>query len=282
MSHAVDSIASPDGPPPTVLATAEREKFEQSFAENGYFVFRRVVSAERLSSLREAILDAYERARSSGGLFLGGGAISGHLNIYPGQASRFAFETLERRGIVDLVRAMLPEARRSLMRVGGNLNLPGSVAQHYHEDYSPYPRGFFIVNVAVENVDVENGAIELAPGTHGKTYPYWRFALERTHRRGTRVPMDRGDVLVRTSRLWHRGMPNRAATPRPMLAFTLGEDVRPGDPFGFDEGRITFHPNWYRSNFLGRLRERTFVAAPVTYASYRFVKSLLSRQTPEG
>jgi hypothetical protein len=64
-----------------------------------------------------------------------------------------------------------------------------------------------------------------------------------------------------------------------MLAFTFGERVAereaPGDSFAIDGGKIAFHPNWYRPNLAGRLRERTFVTAPITYSAYRFVRSLV-------
>ena len=84
--------------------------------------------------------------------------------------------------------------------------------------------------------------------------------------------MAQGDVLVRKSNLWHRGMPNNSSTARPMLSITFGELSAPAsDPF---EGDITFYPNWYNTSRLGVLRERVFVAAPVSYSAYRFVKSL--------
>ena len=58
----------------------------------------------------------------------------------------------------------------------------------------------------------------------------------------------------------------------PMLSITFGELSAPAsDPF---EGDITFYPNWYNTSRLGVLRERVFVAAPVSYSAYRFVKSL--------
>ena len=41
-------------------------------------------------------------------------------------------------------------------------------------------------------------------------------------------------------------------------------------------GKIEFYENWYRPTRLGRLRERTFVAAPITYDAYRLVDSILA------
>ncbi len=245
-------------------------------AERGYVVFRNMVSKEKLAHLRDHLLAEFERAKTSGGLFSGGGQLSGHLNSFPGEASRFAYDTLRDAGVVDLIRAA---CRRPFEYpgVGCNLNLPGSVEQHYHAD-SQFTHEFFIANVAVVDTDLVNGAIDVLPGTQKKFYPYWRFAVERAYRLTTRIPMSQGDVLVRSSNLWHRGMPNRATVPRPMVAFTFGENRPTGDPFVVGGGQVTFHPNWFRPNFLGRMRERTFVTVPITYSAYRFVRSLVGKK----
>jgi hypothetical protein len=228
-----------------------------------------------LAALRTRVIGEFERARGTDGLFAGGGLISGHLNSFPGEESKFAYDTLREQGILDLIASMIPGPLGAL-RMGCNLNLPNSVAQHYHVD-SSFLGAFTIVNVAVVDTDLVNGAIDVVPGTHRKFYKYWRFAIERPYRYHARLPMNAGDVLIRTSTLWHRGMPNRSATPRPMLAMTFGDDAfgpPPADPFQVNQGKVFFYPNWYRPSFLGRLRERTFVAAPVTYSAYRFVRSL--------
>jgi hypothetical protein len=249
------------------------EQYKQAFAEDGYLIFRNVVSRERLSQLFARILEEFERAKQSGRLFSGGGLISGHLNCFPGEESRFAYDTLQERGIIDLIKAIFPKAVR-LPNVGCNLNLPNSVAQHYHADRN-FTDHFMIANVAVVDTDLANGAMDLVPGTHKKFYKFWRFALERPDRGSIRLPMKQGDVVVRTSNVWHRGMPNHTAVARPMLAFTWedGGSTRE-DPFKVEDGNIVFRQNWYRPNLAGRLRERTFVAAPITYSAYRFVTSL--------
>jgi hypothetical protein len=256
----------PQGLPSDVLA-----ELEPFFAENGYFIFRDVLSRERLATLRARILEEFERARTTGGLFSGGGLMSGHLNCFPGAESRFVYESLQEIGIIDAIRVLSPGAVRA-PNVGCNLNLPGSVTQHYHAD-RPFTQEFMIANVALVDTDLVNGAIEVVPGTHKKFYPYWRFALERPA--GLRLPMRQGDMLVRSSNLWHRGMPNLSTVARPMMALTWEDGGSTADdPFAAEAGKITFRPNWYRPNLLGRMRERTFIAAPITYSAYRFVRSL--------
>jgi len=258
------------------------EEIRRSFDEHGYFVFRNVVSKEKLSEVRTKILGEYDRSARSNGFLSGGGRISGHLNCSPGESARFAYDTLSEHGIIDAAKAVLPRAAGGL-RVGCNLNLPGSVEQHYHSD-GLFLEDFMIVNVAAVDTNVENGAIDVLPGTHRKFYKYWRFAVERPHRKTTRLPLSQGDVLIRTSNLWHRGMPNFTSTPRPMLAFTLGEKPGEanGDPFRANGGNVTFETNWYSDDFLGRLRERTFVKAPFTYNAWRFVRSLYGNKGYAG
>jgi ectoine hydroxylase-related dioxygenase (phytanoyl-CoA dioxygenase family) len=248
-------------------------ELQQSYAKNGYIIFKNVVSPEKLAHLHARILEEFDRAKQSGSLFAGGGTISGHINCYPGEEARAIYEELEQHGIIDVVKAMSSKVTR-LPYAGCNLNLPGSVAQHYHVD-GTYTGAFMIVNVAVVDTDLANGAIDLLPGTHKRYYKFWQYALKRLYRRTTRVPMKQGDVLIRTSTVWHRGMPNHTAVARPMLAFTWEGGGNPAeDPFKVDGGKIAFRQNWYRSGFVGRLRERTFIAAPISYSAYRFVRSL--------
>ncbi|MEO6238916.1 MAG: phytanoyl-CoA dioxygenase family protein [Vicinamibacterales bacterium] len=259
--------------PAVPAASLDRDRLRKAFAEDGYLIFPGVVSAERLKALHQQLSEAFETSKRSGRLFAGGGTISGHLNCSPGEAARFAYEALETHGIIGLVKELFPKATR-LPNVGCNFNLPHSVAQHYHADRN-FLDYFMIANVAVVDTTIENGAIDIIPGTHKKFYKYWRFAVERAARGSKRIEMKQGDVLVRTSNVWHRGMPNFTNAPRPMLAFTWedGGSTEP-DPFKTDDGEIGFKTNWYQPTMLGRMRERTFVAAPITYSAYRFVTSL--------
>lgn len=259
------------------LPPGERETFKKAFEDNGYFIVRNVVSAEKLAALHNNIVAEFDAAKQTCALFSGGGLMSGHLNCFPGEGSRFVYEALLEHGIVDLIREIDPKAAR-LPNVGCNFNLPDSVAQHYHPDRD-FTKAFMIANVAVVDTSCANGAIEVAPGTHRKFYKYWRFALERPHRNSLRIEMKQGDVLVRTSNVWHRGMPNRTAVARPMLALSWEDGgSRREDPYAVEEGKITFHPNWFRPTRLGRLRERIFVSVPISYSAYRVAASLVGNK----
>jgi ectoine hydroxylase-related dioxygenase (phytanoyl-CoA dioxygenase family) len=244
---------------------------------NGYAVIKGVVSPERLTAFGTTLIAEYERAKAGGALFSGGGSISGHLNCFPGRDARFVYEAIQERGIVDVVRSVDPSLTERV-RATLNFNLPHSVAQHYHMD-GVFTDAFVICNVAVVDTDLRNGAIDVLPGTNREFYPFWRYALERKYRGSTRVLLEQGDALLRLSTLWHRGMPNRSDSPRPLMSVTFGEQSAPTiDPFEVHEGRVVFYPNWFSPTRLGMLRERTFSAMPWTYSTARFVKSLRGRR----
>jgi hypothetical protein len=257
----------------------ELEKLRATFARDGYLVFRDAVPKDQLADLSRKVLAEYERQKRGGAMFDGGGTMAGHLNCYPGEASRFAYEALRDQGILDVVAAVAPKAAAGLLRPALNLNLPKSVAQNYHID-GYFDDAFMIVNIAVVDTDLVNGAIELTPGSHTRPYKYWQFAVSSlASLRGARISMKQGDVLLRPSNLWHRGMPNRAAVARPMLGFTIGEKgASHPDPFAVDGGGITFSPNRFRTDLLGRLRERSYVAVPFAHHAARFVMSLVANK----
>jgi ectoine hydroxylase-related dioxygenase (phytanoyl-CoA dioxygenase family) len=259
------------------LTESEKDSLKQAYAKDGYFIVRDVVSREKLTELNTAMAQEFDRQSKSGELFSGGGLVSGHLNAYPGVGARFAYDTLEEAGIIDLIKEMDPHVV-NLPRVGANYNLPGSHAQHGHTDRG-FSRDFMIANVASVDTNIVNGAMEVIPGTHTRPYKYTEIVLGRLQRNAIRMLVNQGDVVVRNSNLWHRGMPNNTANTRPQLYFTWedGGSKEP-DPFNVDGGKIRFFPNWYKPTPLGRIREQIFVKVPFTYAALRFARSLIDKE----
>lgn len=264
-SNTASRVASPSVDPESLT------RYRQRFAADGYLVFEGVVEREPLGALARAITDQWRTDVESGLLFTGGGNLSGHLNCFPGVASRFVYETLEARGIFQIVAALSEQPLRK-PNIGCNLNLPGSSPQNEHVDgYAAQP--FLVANVAAVDTDLQNGAMEIVQGTHDRAHKYWEIALRSSAKR--RVPMRQGDVLIRVSTLWHRGMPNLTQAPRPMLAFTWEDGgSKLEDPYSVHGGHITFLPNRYSTDWKGRLIERAFVTAPRLGTMYRAARSL--------
>jgi ectoine hydroxylase-related dioxygenase (phytanoyl-CoA dioxygenase family) len=264
-------------PPTGRLSDSEVAAAKETYARDGYFILRNVVAPERLAELHQSLKREFDRVTASGELFSGGGLVSGHLNCFPGAGARFVYDTLQERGIIDLIRQLHPNVTR-MPNVGCNFNLPGSHTQHWHLD-RPFTRDFMICNVTVVDTNAENGATDVIPGSHQRFYKYTQFVMQRVARNNQRIVSNCGDVVVRSSNVWHRGMTNLSAVPRPMLAFTWedGGSNEP-DPFSFNGGRIRFLPNWFKLTPMGRLRERLFVKVPITYSALRFARSLVDSE----
>jgi hypothetical protein len=254
------------------LQTSKLDELHSSFRERGYLMLSQVVPSAPLSALNQELVAEFARAKRSGELFSGGGMISGHLNCFPGAQSRFVYTALQDAGVIELVRQLSPAAVR-MPNIGCNFNLPGSGAQNHHVDgYADQP--FMIVNVGLVKTTISNGAMLMSPASHKRDYKYWQFVCARHPT--LRVEMNVGDVVLRPSTLWHRGMPNRSTEIRPMLGFTWEDGgSRLDDPYTAHAGKIKFLPNRYAQNFTGKLRERAFSALPALGAGYLFVRSLL-------
>lgn len=274
----VDSSSSPDSPSSAHSNAAfDVAALKRAFLDDGYIVLPGVVTKSELKTVADELSVEFGRWKQSTESFHGGGLLSGHLNCYPGKIARGVLNQLETAGVLALSRALFATDPKAT-RVGCNFNLPGSAPQHYHMD-GIFLESFMVVNVAVVDTTLHNGAIDVVPQTHKRFYKYWEFATGRVYRGSKRLPLSAGDVLIRTSTLWHRGMPNFSQTPRPMLAITMGEKgVDTDDPLAFRDGEIEFQTNWFNPSVLGRLRERTVVAVPITYSAFRFAHSLVSNK----
>jgi ectoine hydroxylase-related dioxygenase (phytanoyl-CoA dioxygenase family) len=260
-----------------VISVADVQELKQSIEQDGYAIVRNVVAKDQLTDFAAMLAEQYNQAKASNELFQGGGSLSGHLNCFPGEQSRFVYDSVLEHGIVEVARAIDP-VKAEIVRPTLNYNLPNSVAQFYHMD-GVFTEPFLICNIAVIDTDLTNGAIDVLPGTNRQFYKFWRYAVERKYRLTTRVCLEQGDVLLRMSTLWHRGMPNKSALPRPMMSLTFGEAGTPaGDPFAVNDGNVEFYPNWYSTDRIGQLRERVFVTVPWTDSAFRFGRSLVSNK----
>lgn len=245
------------------------EALRSELDAQGYTVLRGMVSKGPLAEFARDICKMYEQAPK----FKGGGMVTGHLNCFPGRAARGTFDELEAAGLVDIAHALRPGLRNDV-RVTLNFNLPRSVAQHRHID-GAYLDDFLICNVAVVDTTLVNGAMEVLTGSNRQFLPFWKYALSLRRTQAVRLEMAAGDVLLRKSNLWHRGMPNASMAPRPLLSYTFGEKSAPeSDPFEVNGGEPVFYPNWYATSRAGRARERVYKTVPISYAAYRFVDSL--------
>jgi len=105
--------------------------------------------------------------------------------------------------------------------------LPGSDYQEAHADiFSLFPETqmvvppySIVVNIPLVDVTEENGPLEIWPGgTHHYVAPGSEIPSLAALMHVERVLMPAGSILIRDSRMWHRGTPNRSNGLRPNFA----------------------------------------------------------------
>jgi ectoine hydroxylase-related dioxygenase (phytanoyl-CoA dioxygenase family) len=106
--------------------------------------------------------------------------------------------------------------------------LPGSDYQAVHPDiYQLFPESSvvlppysIVVNIPLVDAREDNGPLEIWPGgTHHYVAQPAQVPQLAAEMQSVRVLMPAGSIVIRDSRMWHRGTPNRSTAPRPN--FTL-------------------------------------------------------------
>jgi hypothetical protein len=261
---------------PSALDSAAFDTAERQWTANGYAILERRLSPEPCAALGANILAEYDRFAGAQPRGLGG-RLSGHLNCFPGSGVRALVQRAQDAGLTALASQLYGEPLE-LEHVGCNCNLPGSHYQTFHIDCA-WSRPCVIVNVILVETSFVNGAIELVAGVDAAPLPYWKFAASGRARRGVRHTMQPGDVLIRSSRVWHRGAPNRSDRMRPMLALTYWPACERRAAFDYDQhgGEITFLPNRFSADLPGKAREFVEARMPWLSSALSFTGSLARR-----
>jgi ectoine hydroxylase-related dioxygenase (phytanoyl-CoA dioxygenase family) len=131
------------------------------------------------------------------------------------------------------------------------------------EPQPPGPVDAVAINIPVVDVTEDNGATMYWPGSHlaGEMLSSRNPTEEQTAswpRGAARTVCERGTILVRDLRVWHRGMPNLTSTHRPMITLVVKRHLNaPGDSnqrLGFEADASTeefwLHPRLQTAAWL--------------------------------
>lgn len=118
-------------------------------------------------------------------------------------------------------------AKYSIVMLHSNTPYPGAVEQEWHRDlplmvpWVGLQRGPIVaIRFPLVDIEIENGALELIPGTQYIADPSLEGRYDDIIRNGNfpathRATVKRGSAYVVDTRVLHRGMPNRGTAPRP-------------------------------------------------------------------
>ena len=233
----------------TRVHATESEAAVNAIREWGYVILEEAVSRGPLKVLRERMDRDTEELLAYCETIGGNPRERGHLQQGPPVSAEFVFPEVAMNRFVNRVCNMLYDHRPRLTFYNGNTNCPGSTTQGLHMDgrhatLDPEPvapTSSVVVDIPAGPMNTENGSIQIWPGTHLVRPPEGgpRVPEEfETARRATEGPIQPetqpGDVLIRDTRLWHRGVPNRSDRPRHMIALIVSDGRLP------ERGKLDF------------------------------------------
>ena len=236
----------------TRVQATESEAAVNAIREWGFVVLEEAVASEPLKELRERMDRDTEELLAYCESIGGNPRELGHLQQGPPVSADYVFSDVAMNRYVNRICNLLYEHRPRLTFYNGNTNCPGSTTQRLHMDgrhatLEPEPvspTSSVVIDIPPGPMNKANGAIEIWPGSHLVRPPGGgprvsdeleasRRAIERPIQAETQV----GDVLIRDTRLWHRGVPNRSDRPRHMIALIVSDGRLPvGGKLDFQKG----------------------------------------------
>jgi hypothetical protein len=217
--------------------------------------------------------DALDRSSNTGGQYIGG-MLAGHLN--------YTFCKNRTKELTDRITnefrplaEVFLNTKHCRVSGGGNINMPGSVNQHWHAD-SQFSKNFLVINYLLVDIDELNGATIFALNTQEKPVDYFDFLVGKYFFKwkfSSSVGLQKGAIVLRDSNLWHRASSNKSKSPRPMLSITFYRSDY--DSTDIPDLPVGLRDNWFTAS--SRYKELLYVYFPLLYSTKRLVGSILSR-----
>ncbi len=213
------------------LSNDHLEQAINNIQVEGYTILGNTVSTDHLDFLHQKMTDDSHSIISANAEKWSGRFQIGQLQQGPPPFAPYLFTDIVSNPIVEHLSITLLGEGAFNGFYNGNTNSPGSTQQGLHMDAGhlwpnlnpSHPTVSVVVNIPTIEVTEAEGAIELWPGTHliGDVSRGLDTEAEE-NRRQVRPPVrgetQKGDVLIRDMRLWHRGTPNRSDQYRHMIA----------------------------------------------------------------
>lgn len=201
-----------------------------------------------------------------------GGYLMGNLAVNTNKYNKVIYDILIKNGLEKIIEEITNNKFSGYeISMGGNLNIPGGCTQHIHSD-SSFDDKFIIVNIATENIHEKNGPLEIFCDTHKKKLPYWKFLLKKYNT--IKFKSLRGDILIRKSELWHRGLKNISSETRFLFSLELRKKKNPNNNNLFSiNDNIKISSNFFKPTLFGKIEEAIYCKFRPLYNLSRAVKS---------
>jgi hypothetical protein len=216
------------------LSPAHLVEASKALSDDGIVVLEDVVDLDHIRILRERVLEDVDKFVSRADAEFNWHR--GNVQQAPPPFPPYLFRDVLANDIVIQVTKSILGAGMVNAFYSGNTAMPSESRQPVHADLGQlwpnqvvaHPAYGLVVNLGLVDMQPENGSTEIWPGTHKDTSVVLQNGdIEVTPevleaRRRVSPPVQptirQGSMMIRDTRLWHAGMPNRTQSPRPMLA----------------------------------------------------------------
>ena len=84
-------------------------------------------------------------------------------------------------------------------------------------------QGKILIGVPIEDLNEIDGPTELISGSHKQRISYWKFHLRFFFKKKIKLILNKGDIFIRESYIWHKGTKNKSNKLRTIILFILSE-----------------------------------------------------------
>ena len=133
----------------------------------------------------------------------------------------------------------------------------------------------YMVSIVTEDIDYNNAPTEICLGSHKKYMKFWEFFFSRKIKK--KITLKKGQILIRPHNLWHRGTKNKSVKPRLLLSFSMSlkKDNKQTQKIS---SSVEILPNFFKSNFFGRLHEFFYVYFGSILTILKLINSLIKEK----
>lgn len=246
------------------------------YNNNGYIILDTDLEFDQdFNNLVNKIYDDMNSKIKNSELKKNGGYVMGNFGINQGPFGPKLYSLIFKDQFIEIFEN-LTESKLDEFNVfhGGNLVLPNKGKQHFHTDGS-YNKKMYMVSIVTEDIGLKNAPTEICLGSHKKQMKFWKFFLGRKNKK--KVILKKGQILIRPHNLWHRGTKNKSNKPRLLLSFTMTPKIINQEVQEISES-FEILPNFFKSNFFGRLHEFFYVHFGLALIILKFFRSIVKEK----
>lgn len=204
-----------------------------------------------------------------------GGYKSGNLNFVSKNHSDKLLELLDKNAFKDYFNFLTKEELSDYeIILGGNLNFPKSKNQFFHTDGNWDPR-MIIVNIATTDISNHNGPMEIIIGSHKLKISYWRFIIKKIFLKKKKIRLNKGELIIREHRLWHRGTTNYSSQPREMIGIMFKKKLLNKKKDCFKQENFLIFSNIFGNSTKEKFKEFIFLNFRFMFSLYKIIISIL-------